>query len=280
MIIDGKIIAENIVERLRSQPKPEKFFGAALVGDDPASLNFLKQKERVARELGIEFRLHQLPLGTTTDALRAEIGRLAEPKTCGAFIVQLPLPAAINRYYALNAIPKEKDVDCLSEAALGAFYTERGKIVPPAVATVEEILARECGDLVGNPSALRGLKAVVIGAGFLIGKPVGFWLQNRVAELVVLDASVKNIHEKLGDADIVIAGAGHVGLFSAEHLKEETIVIDFGFSNDKNGKMAGDFDSAGAEKKNIKYSQAPSGPGRIVTAKLFENFYTLNSGAR
>ena len=194
--------------------------------------------------------------------------------------MQLPLPAAINRYYVLNAIPKEKDVDCLSEAALGAFYTERGKIVPPAVATVEEILERECGDLVGNPSALRGLKAVVIGAGFLIGKPVGFWLQNRVAELVVLDASVKNIHEKLGDADIVIAGAGHVGLFSAEHLKEETIVIDFGFSNDKNGKMAGDFDSAGAEKKNIKYSQAPSGPGRIVTAKLFENFYTLNSGAR
>jgi methylenetetrahydrofolate dehydrogenase (NADP+)/methenyltetrahydrofolate cyclohydrolase len=286
MIIDGKIIANEIVSRLRLLPKPAKFFGAALVGDDPASLNFLKQKERVAHELGIEFRLHQLPLGMTTDALRAEIGRLAEPKTCGAFIVQLPLPEAINRYYVLNAIPKEKDVDCLSEQALGAFYTERGKIAPPSVATVEEILQRE---IIGVASggghrggaiasgALRELKAVVIGAGFLIGKPVGFWLQNRVAELVVLDASVKNIHDKLDDADIVIAGAGHAGLFGARHLKLGAIVIDFGFNRSADGKIIGDFDPAGADEKNIKYTKTPGGTGPVLVAKLFENFYSLNS---
>ena len=86
-------------------------------------------------------------------------------------------------------------------------------------------------------AALRELKAVVIGAGFLIGKPVGFWLQNRVAELVVLDASVKNIHDKLGDADIVIAGAGHAGLFNARHLKEGAVVIDFGFNRTADGKI-------------------------------------------
>jgi methylenetetrahydrofolate dehydrogenase (NADP+)/methenyltetrahydrofolate cyclohydrolase len=274
MIIDGKTIANDIIERLRSLPKPTKFFGAALVGDDSASLNFLKQKERVAHELGIDFRLHQLPLGITTDALRAEIGRLAEPKTCGAFIVQLPLPEAINRHYVLNAIPKEKDVDCLSEQALGAFYTERGKIAPPSVATVEEILHRE---LKSEPGALRELKAVVIGAGFLIGKPVGFWLQNRVAELVVLDASVKNIHDKLGDADIVIAGAGRAGLFGASHLKERAIVIDFGFNRNTDGHIIGDFDPAGAEGKNIRYTKTPGGTGPVLVAKLFENFYKLNS---
>lgn len=277
MIIDGKIIANDIIERLRTRPKLGTFFGAALVGDDPASLNFLKQKERVARELGIEFRLHQLPVGITTDALRAEIGRLATPKTCGAFIVQLPLPEEINRYYVLNAIPKEKDVDCLSEAALGAFYTERGKIAPPSVAAVEEILKNKFGDLTHNPAALRGLKAVVIGAGFLIGKPVGFWLQNRVAELVVLDASVKNIHDKLGDADIVIAGAGHAGLFGAEHLKEGALVIDFGFNHGADGKHSGDFDPARADEKGIDYTKTPGGTGPILVAKLFENFYTLNS---
>jgi len=258
-------------------PKTDKFFGAVLVGDDAASVNFLKQKERVAHELGIEFRLYQLPLTITTDALRAEIGRLAEPKTCGGFIVQLPLPDAINRYYALNAIPKEKDVDCLSEPALGAFYTERGKIVPPSVATVEEILQSEHRDLASAPGALRELKAVVIGAGFLIGKPVGFWLQNRVAELVVLDASVKNIHEKLGDADIVIAGAGHAGLFDAQHLKPGAIVIDFGFNRSPEGKIVGNFDPAGAEEKNIHYTKTPGGTGPVLVAKLFENFYKLNS---
>jgi methylenetetrahydrofolate dehydrogenase (NADP+)/methenyltetrahydrofolate cyclohydrolase len=282
MVIDGKKIADGMIERLHTRPLPGKFFGAALVGDAPASLNFLKQKEKVARALGIEFRLYRLPLGMATDALRAEIGRLASPKACGGFIVQLPLPEAVNRYYVLNAIPKEKDVDCLGEPALGAFYTERGKIAPPSVATVEEILTREHHDLSDGPGALRELKAVVIGAGFLIGKPVGFWLQNRVAELVVLDVSVKNVHDKLGDADIVIAGAGHAGLFNARHVKAGAVVIDFGFNRSAEGKIIGDFDPAGvdgvtAEEKNIHYTKTPGGTGPILVAKLFENFYTLNS---
>jgi methylenetetrahydrofolate dehydrogenase (NADP+)/methenyltetrahydrofolate cyclohydrolase len=272
MVIDGKIIAGEITARLKALPKTGKFLGAALVGNDPASLNFLKQKERVAHELGVEFRQYQLPVDITTDKLREEIGHLASAKNCGGFIVQLPLPEKINRYYVLNAIPKTKDVDCLSEAALGAFYTERGTIAPPSVATVEEILKHE---VTGHN--LRELKAVVVGAGFLIGKPVGFWLQNRVSELVVLDVTVKNIHEKLSDADIVIAGAGHANLFGAEHLKDGAIVIDFGFNRTAEGKTTGDFDPAGAEGKNIRYTRTPGGTGPVLVAKLLENFYTLNS---
>lgn len=268
MVIDGKEIAGEVLERLKAQPRPAGFFGAILVGDDPASLNFLKQKERVAKELGIEFRLYQLPLGIATDELRREIGRLSEPRPCGAFIVQLPLPEKVNRHYVLNAIPKEKDVDCLSEAALGAFYTERGPIAPPSVGTVEEILKLE-------RRSLRDLKVVMVGAGFLIGKPIGFWLQNKVSELVVLDASVKDLHSKLADADIVVSGAGHAGLFRAEDLKEGAVVIDFGF-NSSDGKISGDFDPLGAEQKNIHYTRTPGGTGPILVAKLFENFYKLN----
>jgi methylenetetrahydrofolate dehydrogenase (NADP+)/methenyltetrahydrofolate cyclohydrolase len=277
MIIDGKKIAETIIERLKTSGptgtptvnKPEKFFGAILVGADAASLNFLKQKERAAKELGIEFRLYQLPATITTDQLRAEIGRLAQPKSCGAMIVQLPLPQCIHRYYALNGIPKEKDVDCLTESSLGAFYTERSAIMPPSVGTVEEILKLE-------HRALRELKVVMVGAGFLIGKPVGFWLQNKVAELVVLDASVKDIHPKLADADIIISGAGVANLFSAAHLKDGAAVIDFGFNRGVDGKIAGDFDPVGAEEKNIHYTKTPGGTGPILVAKLFENFYLVN----
>jgi len=269
MIIDGKKIAEEIAARLKALPQPGKFFGAAVVGDDPASLNFLKQKERVAKELGIEFRLYQLSADSTTDALRAEIGRLAQPQNCGGFIVQLPLPEKINRHYVLNAIPKGKDTDCLGEAALGAFYTERSSVMPPSVAAVEEILKLE-------RRSLRDLKAVMVGAGLLIGKPVGFWLQNKVAELVVLDATVKNLHAKLGDADIVVSGAGQAHLFGPEHLREGALVIDFGF-NQSGGKIVGDFNPAGAEEKNIHYTKTPGGTGPILVAELFENFYKLNS---
>jgi methylenetetrahydrofolate dehydrogenase (NADP+)/methenyltetrahydrofolate cyclohydrolase len=269
MVIDGKSIANEIVGRLRRLPKPARFFGAVLVGDDPPSLNFLKQKEKVAQELGIEFRLYELPLDVTTDKLREEIGRLAKPKHCGGFIVQLPLPENVNRHYVLNAIPKEKDVDFLSEAALGAFYTGRSKVIPPSAGTVEEILKLEHRNL-------RDLTVVMVGAGFLIGKPVGFWLQNRVAELIVLDSGVKDLHAKLGEADIVISGVGQPGLFGAESLKNGAIVIDFGFSHGQGGKIAGDFNPTDAEERGIHYTKTPGGTGPILVAKLFENFYALN----
>lgn len=270
MVIDGKKIASEIIERLKARPRSGKFFGAVAVGDDPASLNFLKQKEKVARELGIDFRLYELSQTMTTDDLRAEIGRLARPKNCGGFIVQLPLPAHVNRHYVLNAIPKEKDADFLSEAALGAFYTGRSVAMPPSAGTVEEILKLERRNL-------RDLTVVMVGAGFLIGKPVGFWLQNRVAELIVLDITVKDLHARLREADIVISGAGHPGLFSARDLKDGAVVIDFGFSRSPaTGKIVGDLDPAGADDKNIHYTQTPGGTGPVLVAKLFENFYALN----
>ncbi len=271
MVIDGKNIASGILEQLAKLPKPDKFFGAILVGDDPASINFVGQKEKVAKSLGIDFRTYRLSNDVTTDDLRAEIGRLAGPKNCGGFIVQLPLPEKINRHYALNAIPKEKDVDCLGEATLGAFYTGRGTIMPPSVGTLDEILKLENRNL-------RDLKAVVIGAGFLIGKPIGFWLQNKVAELVVLDASIKDIQSKLDGADIIVSGAGHARLFNAEHLKKGAAVIDFGFNRSAEGKTIGDFDPENAGGKDIDYTKTPGGTGPILVAKLFENFYELNAG--
>ncbi len=159
----------------------------------------------------------------------------------------------------------------MSEAALGAFYTGRSAIVPPAAGTVAEILKLEKRDL-------RGLKVAMVGAGFLIGKPVGFWLQDKVAELVVLDSKVKDLPAELADADIVISGAGQPGLFSAKQIKEGAVVIDFGFSraDGPNGRIMGDFDPAGADAKRVDYTKTPGGTGPVLVAKLFENFYTLN----
>lgn len=275
MIIDGKAIAREIVAALKPRIAalaPRRFFGALIAGNDPASLHFLKQKEKVAGELGIKFRLYERPETMTTDELRREIGRLAGVKTCGGFIVQLPLPEHINRHYALNAIPKEKDVDFLSEAALGAFYTGRSKAVPPAVGTTEEILRRE-------RVKLREARVVLIGAGFLIGKPVGFWLQNRVAELTVIDSAAPHLRAKLKDADVVISGAGCARLFSAADVKDNALVIDFGFNKLPDGKIVGDFDPS--EKREAKseepvYTPTPGGTGPILVAKLFENFCILN----
>ena len=292
MIIDGKEIAKKIIEELKTKPGDwrDKFFGAVLVGEDPASLNFLKQKEKIAKELGVGFRLYKIPETTSTDDLRAEIGMLSKPKNCGGFIVQLPLPDSVNKHYVLNAIPKEKDVDCLGEKALGAFYTGRGEVAPPSVETVAEVLKHHFGPTSietkadkGNQS-LRDKKFVLIGAGFLIGKPVGFWLQNRAGEVTILDSSIKDVRKKISDADVVVCGTSQAGLFSASDLREGALVIDFGFSK-KDEKITGDFNPSassgqvhdGAEEKNIAYTKTPGGTGPILVAELYENFFKLNS---
>lgn len=267
--IDGKKIAEAIIQNLCAKPRPVKFFGAVLVGNDPGSLHFLEQKKKVAEALGIEFRLYKLLESLTTDELREEIGRLARPATCGGFIVQLPLPENVSKHYVLNAIPKEKDVDLLSEQALGGFYTGRHLVLPPSVGTVEEILK------IRNVN-LRELKVVLIGAGFLIGKPIGFWLQNRVAELTVFDEHVKDLRLKLHDADIIISGAGHPNLFGAKDIRDGATVIDFGF-NTVGGKAIGDFGTEGSATKEGWYTPTPGGTGPILVAKLFDNFFVLNS---
>src|ERR1700691_3534445 len=151
MIIDGRKIANGILGRVRGSVdggnsvdfdavRAKKFLAAVLVGDDKSSASFLAQKEKVARELAVDFRLYKFPATIKNDALRAEVGVIAKHKTCGGVIVQLPLPEHLNWYYILNAIPPEKDVDVLSERTLGAFYVGRSKVVPPAVGVVEEIL--------------------------------------------------------------------------------------------------------------------------------------------
>src|SRR3989344_7479357 len=139
-IIDGKKIAGDILEKLKTLPKPDKFLAAVLVGDDSSSISFLKQKEETAKELDVDFRLYKFPKDIKNDDLREEVGKIAAHKTCGGVIVQLPLQEHLNKYYILNAVPREKDVDVLGERAVGAFYAGRNLVLPPAVGVVKELI--------------------------------------------------------------------------------------------------------------------------------------------
>jgi len=273
MKIDGKKIAEVIIEKLRSRGFDKlttknlgaRFFGAVLVGEDPASISFLKQKEKVAKELGIDFRLYKFAENISQDELRKEVGKIVTGKTCGGMIVQLPLPEHINKHYVLNAIPREKDVDVLGERALGAFYTGRNLVNPPAVGVVEEIFKQQNIDLQDKIVA-------VVGVGFLVGKPISMWLQGKVQEIYLLDQGSNLVILK--QADLVISGVGQTGIIKAEVLKNGAGVIDFGISN-KDGNLSGDLDDPNLEKLAF-YTPTPGGTGPILVAKLFENFFMLN----
>lgn len=272
MIINGKQIAESLLNKLKTQIsliKTKKFLGSLIVGQNKESLSFLKIKQKVANELGIDFRIYQLDENITTDNLRREINRLSNPKNCGGFTVQLPLPEYINVNYVLNAIPKNKDIDLLSEHSIGAFYTGRNKIIPPSVGVLEEIILNQNINL-------KNLNCAVIGYGFLVGKPIALWLLNKVKNISIFTSKDINFQDNLKEYDLIISGVGKAKLFSAKQLKSNAIVIDFGYDFDENNKIYGDFDNELADEKDILYTPTPGGTGPILVAKLFENFIKLN----
>ena len=281
-IIDGKQIAQKIIDELKLRPKPNKIFAAILVGDNSASKSFLKQKEKVAKELGIDFRIYDFQEsagGFTNDFLRKEIGKIALLKKVGGVIVQLPLPEQINKHYILNVIPREKDVDVLGERALGAFYVGRNQVLPPPVEVVKEIL----NDL---RFKIYDLRIAMVGAGFLIGKPIAVWLMNqKIKEMTIFEKGGDLSSPSAGglkNYDLIISGTGVAGLIKPGMLKQGAGIIDFGYSFDKNGKISGDFNISETENYKLKienfgwYTPTPGGTGPILVAKIFENFYRLN----
>jgi methylenetetrahydrofolate dehydrogenase (NADP+)/methenyltetrahydrofolate cyclohydrolase len=271
IIIDGKKISREIIDKLKKQSKPEKIFAAVSVGDNPQSESFLKQKEKVAKELGVDFRIYEFPAELKNDDLRKEVGKIAPLKRVGGAIVQLPLPQHINRHYVLNVIPREKDVDVLGERALGAFYNNRNVILPPVCGVVEEIIAN-CKLEIGN------LRIAVVGAGFLIGKPISVWLMNNKVKELKIFKKGSNLND-LKNYDLIILGVGQAGLIKPEMLKNGAGVIDFGYSIGASGKISGDFGigQLSADDSQLSFfTPTPGGTGPILVAKIFENFYKLN----
>src|SRR3989344_9477658 len=267
--ISGKEISQSLIKKLKTRKPPTKFMAAILEGSDPTSISFLRQKEKAAKELGVDFRLYKLKSGLVNDDLRKEVGRISKLSKAGGVIVQLPLPPNVNKYYVSNAIPREKDADVLGERALGAFYNDRNEVLPPAVGVVEEILK-------AAKFELQTKKVAVIGLGKLVGKPISVWLTCKCAELHLLDKG--SDLKILSDVDLVISGVGEAGLVNPKMLKKNAAVIDFGYYYFPDGRLSGDFTPLPAKEldKLAFYTPTPGGTGPILVAKLFENFYTLN----
>lgn len=260
MMIDGRKIANELIARLKESPAPKKFLAAVIVGGDAASVSFINQKEKVAKELGVDFRIEKHGADVTENALIGTLANLGEDKDCGGIILQLPLPAHMNRESVIEAIPIEKDVDVLRGGDL---------VLSPAIGVVEEILK------IKNYQ-LKTARAAVVGLGFLVGKPIVAWLAGKVKQLIALD--IGDDLARLKDADVVVLGTGKAGLVKPEMLKDGALVIDFGYSRAPDGELHGDFDSTNLINQptnQLTYTPTPGGTGPILVAKLFENFYRV-----
>ncbi len=267
--INGKEIATQIVAELKKKDVSKKFLAVFLVGNDPSSISFVKQKEKIAKEIGVDFRIYRPDANLNNDKLRDYIRKIVSAKKCGGVIIQLPLPSHINANYILNVIPFQKDIEVMSERMIGAFYDGRSKVLPPSVEVVKQILNK----LDIKKENLR--RVVVVGQGFLIGRPVTNWFLGDISEALALDKG--SDFKLLKEADLVVCGTGQAGLIKSSMLKEDAIVIDFGYGiSEKTNKMTGDFEVFKEDNKNIAYTPTPGGTGPVLIASLFKNFFKLN----
>lgn len=268
MIIDGKQIAEEIKEDLKEalQNSGKKLtIGIVQVGGDEVSARFVRQKRKFAEDLGVMANSYDFPREITTGELREKVLEIC--KKNDGVIVQLPLPVHIESRSVLDAIRREKDVDVLSSESIGRFVSGIDDILPPVAGVVREILGR-CGI---DPS---GKKAVVVGAGELVGKPSAVWLINRGATVSVLGANTRDISKYIKEADIIVSGTGKPGLISPDMIKNGVTIIDAGTAV-KDGCLLGDV-NPGAAEKAFFFTPVPGGVGPITVAIVFKNLVELN----
>lgn len=277
-IIDGNATAKAIHEELKAELAQLKFdrppcVAFIRVGEDPASVSYVKKKGRVAGEIGIESRLHVLPESTSQDELNALIDTLNADDNVDAVLIQAPLPKQLNERDTFNRVRADKDVDGFSNANLGFLCQEDPRaFVACTPAGIMELLDRAKVET-------KGKRAVVIGRSLIVGKPMALLLMKKGADatVTVCHSRSENMKEICAQADILIAAVGRPNTVSADMVKDGAVVIDVGINRvpsteTKSGyRLVGDVDFKNVEPKCSKITPVPGGVGPMTVAMLMKN---------
>src|SRR3989338_88938 len=265
-IIDGKKIREKILVKIKKEVAVLPFipvFCDILVGDDPASVQYVNIKKKSAESVGIKFHNANFPASITTEELLEKIKILNQiPNMCG-IIIQLPLPLHIDKRAVLDAIDSRLDIDCLGTIHSTKFYQGESLISFPTALACMTIL----DSLKLN---LQNLKIVVLGQGMLVGKPVTALLGLRGFSPVIITSKTFNKEELIKQADVIISGIGKGKYITGDMIKNGVILIDAGTSED-NGGIVGDVDLESVKDVAGYVSPVPGGGGPVTVAKLLYN---------
>ncbi len=273
-ILDGKALAErmraDIAAKIATLPyRPG--LAVVIVGDNPASAVYVRNKERAARESGIAARTIALPATTAESALLALIAELnADPATDG-ILVQLPLPAHIHAQRVIEAIDPAKDVDGFHPINAGYLALGLPALVPCTPRGVMRLLA-EAG------TRLAGARAAVLGRSAIVGRPVAALLTAADATVTLLHSRTRDIAAECRRAEIVIAAVGRAEMVRGDWIAPGAVVIDVGINRGVDGKLRGDVAFAECAAKAGAITKVPGGVGPMTIAYLLEN--TLEAAAR
>nr|WP_177454488.1 bifunctional methylenetetrahydrofolate dehydrogenase/methenyltetrahydrofolate cyclohydrolase FolD [Pseudomonas sp. Irchel 3E13] len=275
-IIDGKAAAARVLAEVKSQVQAMKTEGitpalaVVLVGQDPASQVYVRNKVLRAEECGIRSLEHKLPAETDESALLALIAQLNADRDVHGILVQLPLPGHIDETRVLQAIDPLKDVDGFHAENVGGLSQGRDVLTPCTPAGCLRLLHDTCGDL-------AGLHAVVIGRSNIVGKPMAALLLKAHCTVTVVHSRSANLKELCRQADIVVAAVGRPRLVDADWLKPGAVVIDVGINRISEGersRLVGDVDFDSALPTVSAITPVPGGVGPMTIAFLMKNTLT------
>lgn len=269
-ILDGKALAavvraevkEQVAALLASGVTPG--LAVVLVGEDPASQIYVRNKTRAGQEVGIAVFDHKLPKDTTEAALITLLQQLsADPKVHGV-LIQLPLPAPLSATRILEALDPAKDVDGLLTQNVGLLWLGRPHLVPCTPLGVMRLL-KEAG------TPLAGAKAVVVGRSNLVGRPIAGLLLAADATVTICHSRTRDLPQQVAAADIVIAALGRPESIRGEWIRPGATVIDVGINRLADGKIVGDVEFAVARQRAGAITPVPGGVGPLTIAMLLSN---------
>ncbi len=278
MILSGKELSDNIKSQLAVQVAtfPSRYgrvphLAVVLVGDDPASATYVRNKGRACEKIGIQNSTIHLPAETSEEALLEQIRLLNEDESVDGILVQLPLPAHIDELKALYAIAREKDVDGFHPENVAALWRRRTEpetnpqyCVPCTPRGIIRLLK-------AANVQIEGKRAVVVGRSNIVGLPTSKLLLNENATVSICHSHTVGLAEITREADILVVAVGKPRFITADMVKKGAVVIDVGIDHGEDGKLCGDVDFEAVKEVASVITPVPGGVGPMTICSLMEN---------
>ncbi|HRQ63941.1 MAG TPA: bifunctional methylenetetrahydrofolate dehydrogenase/methenyltetrahydrofolate cyclohydrolase FolD [Xanthomonadaceae bacterium] len=270
-ILDGKRIAEELIDRIAERVAQRRARGlrapglaVILVGDDPASAVYVRNKRRACERAGFVSRDFDLPAGTGQAELMAMVAELNQDPVVDGILVQFPLPAHLDAHALIQAIRPDKDVDGFHPENVGRLALRQPGLRPCTPKGVMNLLAH-------TDQSVRGRHAVVVGASNHVGRPMALELLLAGATVTSTHRFTQDLQGFVGMADILVVAVGRRGLVPGEWVKPGSVVIDVGINRDAQGHLCGDVDFAAAAARAAWITPVPGGVGPMTVATLMQN---------
>ncbi len=273
LLINGKEIAAQIRAEVAAEASELKAQGTTpglavvLVGEDPASQTYVRNKQKACEEAGLYARQITLPATTTQEELMALVEELNNDPAIHGILCQLPLPKHLDDKAVIAAIRPDKDVDAFHAENVGHILIGDEGFLPCTPAGVMELLHR-------SGITVEGKECVVIGRSNIVGKPMAMLLLHENGTVTICHSRTKDLAATCRRADILVAAVGRAKFVTADMVKPGAAVIDVGINRDENGKLCGDVDFAAVEPIAGAITPVPGGVGPMTIAMLLKNTIT------